>query len=107
MSEQASDCGCPEGRVKNEAGECVMPEVSFVSFVLSLNTTALFHLGELAHPETGQKVVDLELAKHTIDTLSMLAEKTMGNLDGQENELVTKVLYELKMRFIKAKEAMV
>jgi len=105
MSEQASDCGCPEGRIKNETGECVMPEVSFVSFVLSLNTTALFHLGELAHPVSGQKTVDLELAKHTIDTLSMLAEKTMGNLNGQENELVTKVLYELKMRFIKAKEA--
>ena len=105
MSEQASDRGCPKGRVKNEAGKCVMPEVSFVSLVLSLNTTALFHMGELAHPESGQKVVDLELAKHTIDTLSMLADKTRGNLDGQENELMTKVLYELKMRFIKAREA--
>ncbi len=105
MSEQKSDCGCPEGRVKNEAGKCVMPEVSFISLVLSLNTTALFHLGELAHPETGQKVFDLELVKHTVDTLSMLAEKTRGNLDAQENELMTKVLYELKMRFIKASEA--
>lgn len=81
-----------------------MPEVSFVSLVLSLNTTALFHMGELAHPESGQKAVDLELAKHTIDTMSMLADKTRGNLDGQENELMTKVLYELKMRFIKATE---
>ena len=79
-----------------------MPEVTFASLVLSLNTTALFHLGELAHPETGQKLIDLELAKHTIDTLSMLADKTSGNLDGQENELMTKVLHELKMRFIKA-----
>ncbi len=105
MSEQKSDCGCPEGRVKNEAGKCVMPEVSFVSLVLSLNTTALFHLGELGHPETGQKFVDLELAKHTVDTLAMLAEKTRGNLDAQENELMTKVLYELKMRFVKASEA--
>jgi hypothetical protein len=104
MSEQTSDCGCPDGQVKNKAGKCVMPEVSFVSFILSLNTTALFHLGELAHPGTGKKVFDLELAKHTIDTLSMLAEKTSGNLDGQENELLTKVLYELKMRFIKASE---
>jgi hypothetical protein len=105
MSEQKSDCGCPEGRVKDEAGQCVMPEVSFVSFVVSLNTTALFHLGELAHPETGQKLIDLELAKHTVDTLAMLAEKTRGNLDAQENELLTKVLYELKMRFVKASEA--
>ena len=107
MSEQSHDCGCPEGRVKNEAGKCVMPEVSFVSFALSLNTTALLHLGDLAHPESGRKIVDLELAKHTIDTLSMIAEKSKGNLDGQENELLTKVLYELKMRFIKAKETVV
>ncbi len=105
MTEQAKDCGCPEGRVKNEAGKCVMPEVSFISLVLSLNTTALFHMGELAHPESGKKLVDLELAKHTIDTLSMLAEKTSGNLDAQENELMTKVLHELKMRFIKATKA--
>jgi hypothetical protein len=105
MSEQKSDCGCPEGRVRNKDGKCVMPEVSFITFVLSLNTTALFHLGELAHPETGSKLIDLELAKHTIDTLAMLMEKTTGNLDEQENELLSKVLYELKMRFIKASEA--
>ena len=104
MSEIASDCECPEGRVKDEAGKCVMPEVSFVSLVLSLNTTALFHMGELAHPESGRKVIDLDLAKHTIDTLSMLAEKTRGNLDAQENELMIKVLYELKMHFIKMSE---
>ena len=105
MSEQKTDCGCPEGRVKNDEGKCVMPAVSFITFILSLNTTALFHLGELAHPETGKKILDLELAKHTIDTLAMLAEKTDGNLDEQENELLSKVLYELKMRFIKVSEA--
>ena len=107
MSEQAKDCKCPDGKVRNETGKCVMPEVTFVSFILSLNTTALFHMGELAHPESGRKTVDLELAKHTIDTLSLLADKTRGNLDSQENELLTKVLYELKMRFIKAKAASV
>ena len=105
MSEKTSDCGCPDGRVRNAAGKCVMPEVTFTTFVLSLNTTALFHLGDLAHPESGRKIVDLEMAKHTIDTLSMLADKTSGNLDGQENELLTNVLYELKMRFVKATES--
>ncbi len=104
MSEQPTDCGCPEGRVKNKAGECVMPAVSFISFILSLNTTALFHLGELPHPETGQKLIDLELAKHTIDTLSMLADKTVNNLEEKENELLTKVLYELQMRFVNARK---
>ncbi len=81
-----------------------MPAVSFISFILSLNTTALFHLGELPHPETGQKSLDLELARHTIDTLVMLEEKTKGNLEKDEQELMSKVVYELKMRFIRAKD---
>ncbi len=101
MSGQKNDCGCPEGQMKNKQGDCVMPAVSFISFILSLNTTALFHLGEIAHPETGQKMLDLELARHAIDTLAMLEEKTKGNLDKEEQELISKVVYELKMRFIR------
>lgn len=81
----------------------MMPAVSFTSFILSLNTTALFHLGDIPHPETGQKVFDLELARHAIDTLAMLEEKTKGNLDKEEQELISRVVYELKMRFIKAR----
>ncbi len=105
MSDSSNNCGeCPEGRVRNSEGKCVMPEVSFASFILSLNTSALFHLGELPHPETGEKSLDIELARHTIDTLTMLAEKTRGNLDAHENELLTRMLYELKMRFVKASQ---
>ncbi len=102
MSENhAQDCECPEGRVKDASGRCVMPEVTFTSFILSLNTSALYHMGELLHPETGQRVVDRELAKHTIDTLVLLADKTKGNLEYEERELLTRILYELKMRFVK------
>jgi len=81
-----------------------MPEVTFTSLALSLNTTALYHLGELAHPETGERNVDLELVKHTIDTLILLGDKTKGNLDRDENELLTTILYDLKMRYVKAKD---
>jgi hypothetical protein len=103
MSEQEKQCGtCPDGKVRNNEGKCVMPEVTFSSLVLSFNTTALFHMGELAHPESGQKVVDLELAKNAIDTLGILEEKTRGNLDANEGELLTRVLYELKMRFVQS-----
>ena len=74
---------------------------SFSSFILSLNTSALYHMGELPHPETGQRVIDRELAKHTIEILVLLADKTKGNLESDENELLTRILYELKMRFVK------
>ena len=105
MSEKAQKCEpCPEGKVRDKSGKCVMPDVTFASLVLSLNTTALFHLGELAHPESGEKVVDLALVKHTIDTLRLLQDKTTGNLDPDESELVSNILYDLKMRFVKAKD---
>ena len=102
MSENLSSCDeCPDGKIKDASGRCVMPEVTFASLILSLNTSALYHMGELPHPETGQRVVDRELAKHTIDTLILLANKTTGNLEHDENELLTRILYELKMRFVK------
>ena len=102
MVENLSHCDeCPDGRVRDASGRCVMPEVTFASFILSLNTSALYHMGELPHPETGQRVVDRELAKHTIDTLTLLANKTKGNLESDENELLNRILYELKIRFVK------
>lgn len=106
MSEKTGKCEpCPDGKVRDEGGKCVMPEVTFTGFILSLNTSALFHLGELPHPETGQKVFDLDLVKNSIDTLNLLQEKTRGNLDRQESELLTNILYELKMRYVKAARA--
>lgn len=104
MSEQDKQCGCPDGEVRNSEGKCVLPDVTFSSLVLSLNTSALFHLGEIAHPESGEKMVDFDLAKNAIDTLTLLQEKTQGNLDGNENELLTRVVYELKMRFVQCRE---
>ena len=52
-------CDCPDGQVKDAFGKCVMPTVTFSSLLLSLNTSALFHMGELAHPESGKTVMEL------------------------------------------------
>jgi len=105
MQKKDKQCGtCPDGKVRDTEGKCVMPEVTFSSLVLSFNTTALFHLGELPHPESGKKSVDLESAKNAIDTLTLLQEKTKGNLDEREQELLTRVVYELKMRFVQSQK---
>ncbi|MGI6657262.1 MAG: DUF1844 domain-containing protein [Desulfobulbus sp.] len=101
MAENETTCGeCPEGRVRDAAGRCVMPEVTFSSLVLSFNTSALYHMGALPHPETGGRIVDRELAKHAIDTLMLLESKTRNNLDSDEQELLKRVLYDLKMHFV-------
>jgi hypothetical protein len=99
--QQNGDCGCAPGMVKKD-GKCVMPDVTFSSLFMALNTSALFHLGEIADPATGAKQKDMMMAKHTIDTMSMLGDKTEGNLNPEEAELVEKSIYDLKMRYVKA-----
>ena len=90
---------CPEGQVRRD-GKCVMPEVTFTAFVMSLNTSALFYLGEISDPATGEKQQDLVLVKHTIDTLQLLEKKTKGNLTDEEQDLLRNALYDLKMRYV-------
>jgi hypothetical protein len=90
---------CPKGQ-ERQGGRCVMPEVTFTAFIMSLNTSALFHLGVMGDPVTGEKKQDLVLVKHTIDTLKLLEEKTRGNLNGEEQDILKHVLYDLKMRYV-------
>ena len=92
---------CPEGYVR-QGGKCVLPEVTFTTLIMSLNTSALFHLGEMQDPETGKAGHDLALAKHTISTLQLLKDRTRGNLTGKEEELLGHVLADLKLRYVKA-----
>jgi len=77
------------------------PPINFTNFVLSLSTSALFHFGDFPDPATGSTQKDLSAAKQTIDMLDMINEKTKGNLDEQEKNLIQGVLYELKMRYVK------
>src|SRR5882724_9226128 len=79
-----------------------LPAVDFHTFVLSLGSSALLHLGELEHPEGGPAEKDLPMAKHTIDILSMLEEKTRGNLTSGEEKLMQSLLYDLRLRFVNA-----
>ncbi|MBQ7617601.1 MAG: DUF1844 domain-containing protein [Desulfovibrio sp.] len=79
----------------------LMPEVNFSTLVLSFASTALAQLGEVPEPLHGQKKVDQHMAKHTIDILDLLKEKTKGNLTRQEAEMLDSMLYELKLKYVK------
>lgn len=78
-----------------------LPQVTFATFLLSLNTSALVHLGELPEPGSEETSVDLDMARHAIDTIAMLKEKTAGNLDEEEQRLMDSILFELRMLYIK------
>jgi hypothetical protein len=82
------------------AGDDALPQVDFATFILSLSHSALMHLGEAPHPETGNVERNLPLARQTIDLIAMLEEKTRGNLVGDEERLVGQILFDLRMRFV-------
>ena len=60
--------------------------------------------GELEHPDVGAAQIDLPLAKHTIDILVMLEEKTRGNLTPAEEKLIGSLLYDLRLRYLEAQK---
>jgi hypothetical protein len=78
-----------------------LPPVNFENFVLGLRNTALIHLG-FRDPETGKLIQNLPLARHTIDTLGMIEEKTRGNLTAPEANLLENILYESRMSYLRA-----
>lgn len=79
-----------------------LPPVTFSTLILSLSSSALFNLGEIPDPQTGERIKDLELAKHGIDTIGMLKEKSSGNLTKDEQNLLESILTDLRWRYVKA-----
>jgi len=75
------------------------PPIDFNTFVLSMSTSALVHLGEDLLGE-GKAEVNLPLARQTIDLLGILEHKTKGNLTGEEERLLAQVLYDLRLRYV-------
>lgn len=76
--------------------------VSFASFLVSLGSSALVHLGEIPDPGTGRHDRDLMLARHSIEVLGLLQEKTKGNLDDDERQLLEALLFELRTKYLAA-----
>ncbi len=74
--------------------------LSFSSFVISLASSAMVHLGEAPDPGTGTTSVDLPLARNTIDLLGVLKSKTQGNLDEEEARLLDALVHDLRTRFL-------
>lgn len=98
-----------EKRAAAQAAEQVddegVPPIDFNTFVLSLSASAAMHLGLAPNPMTGTTEVSLPLARQTIDLLAVLEDKTEGNLTGEEERLLSQVLYDLRMQYVAASKA--
>lgn len=73
---------------------------SFINFLMSIASNAAAALGMMEHPVTGQRGVDLPLAKHWIDVLGMLHQKTHGNLVMQEQQIFEGLLSDLRLQYV-------
>ena len=86
------------------------PPADLTTLLLSLGTSALLNLGvDPAAPPgspSGEKAtINLPVARHAIDMLAVLEEKTRGNLTGEEERLLHQLLLDLRMRFVAASKA--
>mgnify|MGYP001100828202 CR=1 FL=1 len=81
-----------------------MPEINFATFIFSLNSSALVHLGIIDDPASGSKSKNIAMAKQTIDILAMLQKKTQGNLTSDEENMLKSMLYDLRILYVKEKE---
>jgi hypothetical protein len=89
---------------KGYAGE--LPPANFSTFVLSLSASALMNLGDIKNPATDKTEKDPVMAKHTIDIIGILKDKTKGNLNEEEGKLISNVLHDLRLRYVKVTEEM-
>jgi hypothetical protein len=87
----------------NPAGEGTFPEINFMTFIMSLNASAMVNLGVMEDPATNNKAKNLVLGKQTIDILAMLEEKTKGNLSRDEENMLKNILYDLRIIYVKEK----
>jgi hypothetical protein len=76
------------------------PQIDFQTFLLSLASSAMVHLGRVPDPQGGDNQINLPMARQTIDILSMLRDKTQGNLDASEAMLLERVLHDLRVAWI-------
>jgi hypothetical protein len=92
-------------RMAGEGGAEGQPAPTFDELVRMLATQALLYLGAFPDPESGRRMVALELAQFNIELLAMLEEKTKGNLQESEEKFLTQMIHELRMQFVEISKA--
>jgi hypothetical protein len=98
---QSQDTQSEPQQAASPEGQAQQPfQIDFSTFIMSLTSSAFYHLGDIADPETGKTETNLPAVKQTIDMLIMLREKTQGNLTEEESKLLEQLVYELQMKFV-------
>ena len=100
LSEQVEQKQAEQPTGETPTGPRQLPPANFETLVSTLAAQTLMTLGGVEDPDTKKRYVDLELAQHHIDMLTIIEEKTKGNLTDDEKQLLDQALYELRMQFV-------
>ena len=96
----AETAGAAEPEMSGQA----LPPATLTTLLITLYSQAMLSMGLIPHPETGQPVVRLDEAKHLIDTLTMLEEKTHGNRTPEEIRLLSRLLHEARLAYVEVEK---
>ena len=100
INKQSSEREAFQKQADEKSSGPEMPKIDFTTFIVSLSTSVLVHIGEMKDP-SGKTQKNLPFAKQTIDVLGMLQEKTEGNLTVEEKSLLQHILTDMRMRYLK------
>jgi hypothetical protein len=92
--------GKDEAPPSAEGESAPLPEIDFSTFILSLCSNALLHLGQMENPLTKKVERSLPMAKQTIDIVSMLKDKAKGNMTNEEENLIENLLTDLRLKYV-------
>lgn len=106
--EQAAKNSAAEAATDAPASQAIpgqIPPADFTTLVSSIATQALFAMGAMPDPQTGQRYTNLDIARHHIDSLHVFEEKTKGNLSEDEAKMLASTLYELRQSYVQIANA--
>ena len=107
----ATAAGGPDAASEKDDGpsqgpeDVQLPPTDFITIISMLATQAMMNLGTLPNPITGKAVMNIPQAKHAIDLIEVLEQKTKGNLTPQEDGMIENLLHEMRMAFVAAQAA--
>ena len=105
LTEQSKASATGEDGSDAAGGPGRIPPASFEALLSTLATQALFAMGAIPDPASGQRIQHMDLARHHIDMISVLEEKTKGNLTEDEASMLGSTAYELRSRYIQLSTA--
>lgn len=100
--EKKNEASVQQAVEKETEDKGALPAIDFPTFIISLSTQALMHLGEIPDPLSGKVEMNISVGKQMIDIIGLLSEKTRGNLDQGEEKLMEDILFDLRMKYVEA-----